>query len=112
MQVLTNTRFMVRFATVRSLMNGNTVELLLADDCESIRRIISKLLQAQTGIEVCGEAGNYVDLLKLLNETKPDVVLMDLRMPGEDRFDPATIKGQLRGSCLLAMSFANDEETV
>jgi DNA-binding NarL/FixJ family response regulator len=41
----------------------------------------------------------------------PDVVLMDLRMPDENRFEPACIKKQLSGSCLLAMSVWADEET-
>ena len=70
------------------------------------------LLQAQTDIAVCGEAGNYAELLKIFNASTTDVVLMDLRMPDENLFTPATIKGNLHGSCLLAMSFANDEETV
>jgi DNA-binding NarL/FixJ family response regulator len=91
---------------------GRPVRLLVADDSEAVRRAICVLLQAQPGIAVCGEAQDYADLLKKLNETTPDVVLMDLRMPGEDRFDPATLKGQLRGACLLAMSFSNDEEVV
>jgi hypothetical protein len=36
---------------------------------------------------------------------------MDIRMPGEKLFTPATIKGHLHGSCLLAMSVFADEET-
>jgi DNA-binding NarL/FixJ family response regulator len=91
---------------------GRPVRLLVADDSEPIRRAICVLLQAQPGIAVCGEAQDYADLLKKLSVSTPDVVLMDIRMPGEGRFDPATIKGQLNGSCLLAMSFANDEATV
>ncbi len=41
-----------------------------------------------------------------------DVVLMDVRMPGEKLFTPATIKAHFHGSCLLAMSVWNDAETV
>jgi DNA-binding NarL/FixJ family response regulator len=81
------------------------VRLLIADDSAIIRRAICVLLQAQTGIAVCGEAQDYADLLKKLSVSTTDVVLVDIRMP-------ATIKDQLNGSCLLAMSFANDEETV
>ena len=69
------------------------------------------LLQTQTDIAVCGEAGNYAELLKKFNATTTDAVLMDIRMPGEKLFTPATIKGHLHGSCLLAMSVWNDEET-
>jgi DNA-binding NarL/FixJ family response regulator len=77
----------------------------------TIRHAICVLLQAQTGIAVCGEAQDYADLLKKLSVSTADVVLMDMRMPGEGRFAPATIKGHLNGSCLLAMSVWNDEET-
>jgi len=87
------------------------VRLLVADDSETIRRAICALLQAQTDIAICGEAGNYAELLKIFNATTTDVVLMDLRMPGEKLFTAATIKGHLHGSCLLAMSVWNDEET-
>jgi DNA-binding NarL/FixJ family response regulator len=87
------------------------VRILVADDSDTMRRAICALLQAQTDIAVCGEAGNYAELLLIFNATTTDVVLMDMRMPGEGRFDPATIKAHLNGSCLLAMSVWNDEET-
>jgi DNA-binding NarL/FixJ family response regulator len=90
---------------------GTPVRLLIADDSAIIRRAICVLLQAQTDIAVCGEAGNYAELLKKFNASTTDVVLMDIRMPGENLFTPATIKGHLHGSCLLAMSVWNDEET-
>jgi DNA-binding NarL/FixJ family response regulator len=87
------------------------VRILVADDSDAMRHAICALLQAQAGIAVCGEAGNYAELLKIFNTTTTDVVLMDLRMPGEKLFTAATIKDRLHGSCLLAMSVWNDEET-
>jgi DNA-binding NarL/FixJ family response regulator len=87
------------------------VRLLIADDSETIRRAICALLEAQTDIAVCAEVGNYAELLKIFNATTTDVVLMDMRMPGEKLFTPATIKGHFHGSCLLAMSVWNDPET-
>jgi DNA-binding NarL/FixJ family response regulator len=87
------------------------IRLLIADDSATIRRTICSLLQAQTDIAVCGEAGNYAELLKIFNATTTDVVLLDVRMPGEKLFTPATIKAHLHGSCLLAMSVWNDPET-
>src|SRR5580704_10597713 len=89
---------------------GTPIRILIADDSAIIRRAICVLLQTQTDIAVCGEAGNYAELLKKFNATTTDVVLMDIRMPGEKLFTPATIKGHLQGSCLLAMSVWNDEE--
>jgi two-component system invasion response regulator UvrY len=87
------------------------VRLVIADDSEVIRRAIRELLHAQTDITISGEACLYADLLKMLRVLAADVVLLDIRMPDEGRFDPATIKVQLNGSCLLAMSFWRDEET-
>jgi DNA-binding NarL/FixJ family response regulator len=87
------------------------VRLLIADDSETIRHAICSLLQAQADIAVCGEVGNYAELLKIFNASTTDVVLMDMRMPGEKLFTPATIKGHFYGSCLLAMSVWHDEET-
>ncbi len=87
------------------------IRILVADDSDTMRRAICALLQAQTDIAVCGEAGNYAELLLIFNGTTTDVVLMDMRMPGENMFTPETIKAHLHGSCLLAMSVWNDEET-
>ena len=87
------------------------VRILVADDSDTMRHAICALLQAEAGVTVCGEAGNYAELLKIFNATTTDVVLMDLRMPGEKLFTAATIKDHLHGSCLLAMSVWNDEET-
>jgi DNA-binding NarL/FixJ family response regulator len=90
---------------------GTPIRLLIADDSVTIRRTICSLLQAQTDIAVSGEACNYAELLKIFNATTTDVVLMDVRMPGEKLFTPATIKAHFHGSCLLAMSVWNDAET-
>ena len=90
---------------------GTPVRLLIADDSAIIRRAICALLQTQTDIAVCGEASNYAELLKMFNAITTDVVLLDMRMPGEKLFTSATIKGHFHGSCLLAMSVWNDAET-
>ena len=90
---------------------GTSIRLLIADDSATIRRAICVLLQAQTDIAVCAEAGDYAELLKKFNASTADVVLMDIRMPGENLFTPATIKAHFHGSCLLAMSVWNDAET-
>ena len=70
----------------------NPVRVLVADDSDTMRRAICALLKAQTDITICGEPGNYAQLLKIFNATTTDVVLMDLRTPGEKLFTAATIK--------------------
>jgi DNA-binding NarL/FixJ family response regulator len=84
------------------------IRLLIADDSEIIRRTILRLLLDEPNIHITGEARNYPELERLLGESPADVVLMDLRMPGQDRFDPETFKAKLRGACVLAMSAWNN----
>src|SRR5216683_5168994 len=86
--------------------------VLLADDSELIRRTIRALLNAEPTITVVAEACDYAELLSKLCETNIDVVLMDVRMPKAATASAEFIKAQLRDSCLLAISFANDEETL
>jgi DNA-binding NarL/FixJ family response regulator len=76
-----------------------------------MRTAICALLAHEPRIAVCGHARNYTELLKMHDECDPDVVLLDLRMPGQDWMRDRHVKEQLSRSCLLAMSFANDPET-
>lgn len=61
-----------------------TIRVVLADDQQLIRGGFRSLLEAEPGIEVVGEAGTGRDAVRLVAETKPDVVLMDIRMPDGD----------------------------
>jgi chemotaxis response regulator CheB len=88
------------------------IRVLIAEDSVVMRKAICKLLSDEPRIAVCGQASDYTELLKMQGECSPEVVLMDLRMPGQDQIKAEHVKGQLQHSCLLAMSFANDEETV
>lgn len=58
------------------------VRVLLVDDHTLFRSGIKALLQRQSGIEVVGEAGDGLEGVKRAKSLKPDVVLLDLHMPG------------------------------
>jgi DNA-binding NarL/FixJ family response regulator len=60
------------------------IRVLLADDQILVRAGFRALLDAQDGIEVIGEAGDGEHAVRLARELIPDVVLMDIRMPGTD----------------------------
>ncbi|TAM48046.1 MAG: response regulator transcription factor [Gammaproteobacteria bacterium] len=59
-----------------------TIRVLLVDDHTLFRSGIKALLQKQPGIEVVGEAGDGLEGVKRAKSLKPDVVLLDLHMPG------------------------------
>jgi DNA-binding NarL/FixJ family response regulator len=60
------------------------ISVLLADDQALVRAGFRALLNAETDIRVVGEAADGLDAVKQAQQTLPDVVLMDIRMPGVD----------------------------
>ena len=57
------------------------IRVLLADDQSLVRAGFRALLDAQPGIEVAGEAADGEEALRRVRELRPDLVLMDIRMP-------------------------------
>jgi DNA-binding NarL/FixJ family response regulator len=60
------------------------VRVLIADDQALVRKGLRMILEVETDLEVVGEAGDGNEALSVAGETNPDVVLMDVRMPGMD----------------------------
>jgi len=63
---------------------SDDITVLVVDDQELFRAGVAVILNAQPGIHVVGEAGTGADAVRLTEELQPEVVLMDLRMPGMD----------------------------
>jgi DNA-binding NarL/FixJ family response regulator len=60
------------------------ISVLLADDQPLLRRGFRMILEAEDGVIVAGEAGDGAEAVELARRVRPDVVLMDIRMPGTD----------------------------
>ena len=89
------------------------IRILLADDQTIIREGIKSLLQAHEGLRVVGEAGDGVAACELAKELKPDVVLMDVRMPKMDGVEATRqIKRDMPGTVIIILTTFDDDEYV
>jgi DNA-binding NarL/FixJ family response regulator len=61
-----------------------SIRLLLVDDQELVRTGFRLFLETQDDLEVVGEAGDGAEAIERAQELRPDVILMDIRMPGMD----------------------------
>jgi DNA-binding NarL/FixJ family response regulator len=82
-----------------------TVRVLLADDHALVRAGFRMILEAQPDLLVVGEAGDGEHAVVLARRERPDVVLMDIRMPGLDGISATRrIVGELPGTRVLVLT--------
>ncbi len=65
-------------------MTGRMIRVAIADDQQLIRAGFRSLLEAEPDLEIVGEAGTGAEAVALVTRERPDVVLMDIRMPDGD----------------------------
>jgi len=63
---------------------GDTIRVLVVDDSASTRTMLREALALESGIEVIGEAGTGQEAITQALDVRPDVVLMDVRLPDLD----------------------------
>jgi NarL family two-component system response regulator LiaR len=93
-------------------MDEPVIKVLLVDDHEMVRIGLAAVLGTEEGIEVVGEASNGLEGIKLAQEYKPDVVLMDLVMDGMDGIETTRRLLELYPDCkvIVLSSFLDDEK--
>jgi DNA-binding NarL/FixJ family response regulator len=65
----------------------NSIRVLVADDHSLVRAGIRLLIEEIEGVRVVGEAGNGEEALRLIEKLRPEVVLLDVKMPGPSGFE-------------------------
>jgi two-component system NarL family response regulator len=88
----------------------NKIRILLADDHALFREGISVVLNAQPDMEVIGEASDGLEAVVLARNLHPDVVLMDITMPGTDGIEATRMIKQEQPDVKIVMLTVNDED--
>jgi DNA-binding NarL/FixJ family response regulator len=90
--------------------DADTIRIVLVDDHAVLRTGLEQLLSTEADLQVVGTAANGEDAIELVRRLRPDVVLMDLQMPGIDGVAAtrAIVKEKL-GDVLVLTSFSDSE---
>jgi DNA-binding NarL/FixJ family response regulator len=88
------------------------IRLLLVDDHPVVRRGLRGYLELEADFTVVGEAGDGEEALRAIEETRPDVVLLDLKMPGLDGQGVLDRLDQDDAPRVLVLTSATDAERV
>ena len=88
-----------------------TIQVILADDQPLIRAGLRRLIEQTPDIGVAGEAGTGAEAVQLARDADPDVVVMDIRMPGMDGIEATQLitAGDARARVVVLTTFDDDD---
>jgi DNA-binding NarL/FixJ family response regulator len=88
-----------------------TIRVILADDQPLIRAGLRRMIDQTPDIDVAGEAGTGAQAVQLTRATSPDVVVMDIRMPGMDGIEATQLitAGDVRARVVVLTTFDDDD---
>ena len=86
------------------------IRALLVDDEPLARERLRQMLQSEPDVEIAGEAANGPEALTLLRRHRPDLVFLDVQMPGMDGFEVMrTLEPDQLPLVVFVTAFAGDE---
>lgn len=89
----------------------STIRVLLIDDHALFRSGVRLLLQRQPGVEVVAEASDALEGIKRAKELVPDIILLDLHMPGMSGLDAITLlREEVPQSHIIMLTVSEDSE--
>lgn len=89
------------------------IRVVLVDDHDIVREGVRQVLQADGGFDIVGEAGDSVKAMEVVLRERPDVVLLDITMPGESGLVVLQrVRLQLPDTRVLVLSVHDDAEYV
>jgi len=95
------------------MTDSSPIRVMIVDDHDMVRRGLATFLKVQTDLELVGEASNGKDALRVCEQVRPDVILMDLVMPEMD--GPTTTRA-IRERCpqvqVIALTSFQEKELV
>lgn len=94
-------------------MMTEKIRILIVDDHPLFRKGLRVMLESQARIEVIGEAENGIEAVDLARTAKPDIVLMDLQMPGGGGIESTRqIRDVMPHTKVLVLTLFEDDESV
>lgn len=86
------------------------MRILIADDNQLVRRGIAGLLANEKDCEVCGEAADASEAIQKASDLRPDIVLLDVSMPGTNGLDVARLLRQQSRTVKILMISQHDPQ--
>jgi PAS domain S-box-containing protein len=97
---------------VSTSASGKRIKVLIVDDHPQVREGLRKTIEASPEIAVVGEASDGKNALKLIQRLRPEIVLMDVRMPVMDGIQATRqIAGKWHDIGVIGLSIQQDDET-
>jgi DNA-binding NarL/FixJ family response regulator len=87
----------------------DTVRILIVDDHQVVREGLRRMLELDSTLEVVGETGDTNEVLRLAEVLSPEVILMDIKMPGIDGIELTRQLKEKKPSCNVLMLTLYDE---